>query len=100
MPNDGNGKLYATVIADNGNDIDVIRVTDIVFLKYMSEGIMKSGMLSVDFVYSSSLSIINYLDVQYGDQQIEKYVEGNPNVLRNIDSYLRNNLLFHEYNIK
>jgi hypothetical protein len=83
-----------------GNNIDIICVTDLVFLRYMSEGIMHSGMLTVEFEYSSSLCSINYLDVEYSDPQMRKHVEENPNVLRNIDSHLRNNLLFQEYSIK
>ena len=75
-------------------------MTDLVFLRYMSEGIMHSGMLTVEFEYSSSLCSINYLDVEYSDPQMRKHVEENPNVLRNIDSHLRNNLLFQEYSIK
>jgi hypothetical protein len=57
-------------------------------------------MLTVDFEYSSSLSSINYLDVQYSDPEMRKLVEDNRNVMRNIDSHLRNNLLYQEYSIK
>ena len=69
------------------------------FLGIMSEGIIHSGTLAIEFEYSSSHCSINYLDVQYGDPQMRKHVEGNPNVLRNIDSHLRNNLLYQEYRI-
>ena len=92
LPNDRNGTLL-------GNNNDMMCMTDIVFLRYMSEGIMHSGMLAVEFEYSSNLCSINYLDVQYSDSRMRKQVEGNPNVLRNIDSHLRNNLLYQEYNI-
>ncbi len=71
----------------------------IVFVSYMSEGIMHSGTLAVEFEYSSNLCSINYLDVQFSDPQMRKHVEENPNVLRNIDSHLRNNMLYQEYNI-
>lgn len=74
-------------------------MTDIVFLRYLSDGIIHSGMLAIEFEYSSSHCSINYLDVIYSDPQMRKYVEGNPNALRNIDSYLRNNLLYQEYSI-
>ena len=74
-------------------------MTDIVFLRYMSEGIIHSGMLTVEFEYSSRLCSINYLDVEYSAPQMRKHVEENPNVLRNIDSHLRNNLLYQEYSI-
>jgi hypothetical protein len=82
-----------------GDNNDIICMTDIVFLRYTSESIIHSGMLTVEFEYSSSLCSINYLDVQYGDPQMRKHVEGNPNVLRNIDSHLRNNLLYQESSI-
>ena len=92
LPNNRNGTLL-------GNNNDMICMTDIVFLRYMSEGIIHSGMLTVEFEYSSTLCSINYLDVEYGDSELRKHVEGNPNVLRNIDSHLRNNQAYHEYSI-
>ena len=82
------------------SDNDKICMTDIVFLRYLSDGIIHSGTLAIEFEYSSSHCSINYLDVQYDDPQMRKHVEGNPNVLRNIDSHLRNNLLHQEYSIK
>ena len=96
LPHTRNGTLLGML----GNNNDIICMTDLVFLRYMSEGIMHSGMLTVEFEYSSNLCSINYLDVEYSDPQMRKHVEENPNVLRNIDSHLRNNLLFQEYSIK
>jgi hypothetical protein len=96
LSNNGNDTLNAT---SSGNYNDRICMTDIIFLRYMSEGIVHSGTLAVEFEYSSSLCSINYLDVQYSDPQMRKHVEGNPNVLRNIDSHLRNNILYQEYSI-
>ncbi len=81
-----------------GNDNDIICMTDIMFLKYLVEGITHSGMLTVEFEYSSSRCTINYLDVHFSDPEIRQQVEGNRYVLRNIDSYLRNKLLNQEYN--
>lgn len=96
FPKNGNATFRASIERDN----DKISMTHVVFLKYMSEGIMHSGMLTVEFEYSSNLSSINYLDVQYSDPRMRKHVEGNPTVMRNIDSHLRNNLLYQEYYIK
>jgi hypothetical protein len=96
LSNNGNDTLNAT---SSGNYNDRIWMTDIIFLRYMSEGIVHSGTLAMEFEYSSSLCSINYLDVQYSDPQMRKHVEGNPNVLRNIDSHLRNNILYQEYSI-
>ena len=97
LPNNGNDYLFHST--SSGNYIDKICMTDIVFLRYLSDGVIHSGTLAIEFEYSSSLCSINYLDVQYSDPQMRKHVEGNPNVLRNIDSHLRNNLLYQEYSI-
>jgi hypothetical protein len=65
LPNSRNDTLL------RGND--KICLTDIVFLRNMSEGIVQSGMLAIEFEYSSNLSSINYLNVQYSDPQMRKY---------------------------
>ena len=70
-----------------------------VFLKYIVDAVTKSGMITIEFEYSSSHLAINYLDVAFSDDDLRKHVEGNPRVLRNIDSYLRNRLLYQEYNL-
>ena len=93
------------MLPNNRNDTlssnnDKICLTDIVFLKYTSEGIVQTGMLTIEFEYSSSQGSLNYIEVEYSDPRMRKYVEGNPNVMRNIDSHLRNNLLYEEYNIR
>ena len=96
LSHNGNETLNAT---SSGNHNDRICMAEIIFLRYMSEGIIHSGTLAVEFEYSSSLCSINYLDVQYSDPQMRKHVEENANVLRNIDSHLRNNILYQEYSI-
>jgi|SRR5262245_7559082 len=75
----------------------LLALTDMIFLRYDSEGRSKTGTIIVEYEYSSSDCSINYLNVQYSDPQLSKHVEGNPRVLRNIDSYLRNKLLKLEH---
>ena len=77
------------------NAHDRICLTEVVFLKYADT---KDGDICIEFEYVSSDSSINYLEVSYSHADMEKYVEGNPNVLRNIDAYLRNKLLQKEFN--
>jgi hypothetical protein len=72
-----------------------ICITDIVFLKYEES---KAGNISVKFEYIPSDCSLNYLEIDYSDYGLEKYVEGNPYVRRNIDAYLRNKLLKDEFN--
>ena len=74
-------------------DNTTICMTEMVFLKYIVDAVTKSGMITIEFEYSSSHLTINYLDVEFSDNDLRKHVEGNPRVLRNIDSYLRNKLL-------
>ncbi len=78
-----NGTSHTTSL---GNGNDTICMTDIVFLKYPVDGITRSGMLTIEFEYSSSRCSINYLDIKYSDPELSKHVECNPRVLRNIDS--------------
>ena len=96
FPQNGNAMFHAI---SSGSDNDRISITHVVSLRYMSEGIIHSGTLAIEIEYSFSHCSINYLDVQYSDLRTRKQVEGNVNVLRNIDSYLRNVLLYQEYTI-
>jgi len=82
-----------TVSRDNAGNR--ICLTHVIFLKYTGA---KDGNIFLEFEYIPSDSSINYLEVGYSNPDLEKYVEGNPNVLRNIDAYLRNKLLEREFN--
>lgn len=59
-----------------------------------------SGILSVEFDYDSEDGSMKYRDIHYSDPRLLKHIEGNPQVMKNIDSYLRKNLLESEYGIK
>jgi hypothetical protein len=71
-----------------------ICLTDMVFFKY---GDSKAGSVCVEFEYFLLDSSINYLDICYSDPDLERYVEGNQFVLKNIDAYIRNKLLKQEF---
>lgn len=59
-----------------------------------------SGILSVEFDYYSEDGSMKYRDINYSDKRLIKHIEGNPQVMKNIDSYLRKNLLESEYGIE
>jgi hypothetical protein len=80
---------------DSRQEHDRICITDMVFLKY---GDSKVGSICVEFEYFQSDNSINYLDICYSDPELEQQVEGNPIVLKNVDAYIRNNLLKQEFN--
>ena len=59
-----------------------------------------SGILTVEFDYFSDDGSIKYHDMHYSNPKLIKHIEGNPRVMKNIDSYLRKNLLESEYGLK
>ncbi len=59
-----------------------------------------SGILSIEFDYYPYDGNIKYCDIHYSDPRLIKHIEGNPGVMKNIDAYLRKNLLESEYGIK
>jgi hypothetical protein len=59
-----------------------------------------SGILTIEFDYYSYDGSIKYRDIQYSDPRLINHIEGNPTVMKNIDSYLRKNLLESEYGFK
>ena len=73
---------------------------DMISLTYPDEtGSARSGILTIELRFTPSSMRIEYLDVQYSDTRLERQVESNPRVLKNIDAYLRNKLLKLQYNI-
>jgi hypothetical protein len=59
-----------------------------------------SAILSIEFDYYPYDGNIKYRDIHYSDPRLIKHIEGNPGVMKNIDAYLRKNLLESEYGIK
>lgn len=59
-----------------------------------------SAILSIEFDYYQYDGNIKYRDIHYSDPRLIKHIEGNPAVMKNIDAYLRKNLLESEYGIK
>jgi hypothetical protein len=59
-----------------------------------------SGILSIEFDYYLYDGNIKYRDIHYSNPRLIKHIEGNPHVMKNIDAYLRKNLLESEYGIK
>ena len=59
-----------------------------------------SGILTVEFDYYSDDGSIKYRDLHYSNPRLIKHIEGNPTVMKNIDAYLRKNLLESEYGLK
>jgi hypothetical protein len=78
---------------------DSFHFTEMISINYGDICSVKSGVVTLQIEYSpSDLSII-YSDVKYSDKEIEKRIETNPHVMKNIDSYLRKKMLTLESNL-
>ncbi|MFL6511259.1 MAG: hypothetical protein ACJ700_08745 [Nitrososphaera sp.] len=49
----------------------------------------KPSKIIIDYQFYPSSGSIDYVDVRYTDRELKSKVETNPEMMRNIDSYLR-----------
>ena len=77
-----------------------IRLSHLIAFNVKENDTVISGILTIEFEYYSSDGSIKYRDMRYSDPRLIKHIEGNPRVMKNIDSYLRKNLLEAEYGFK
>jgi hypothetical protein len=49
----------------------------------------KASKIVIEYQYYPSSGSIDYVDVRYTDKQLQSNVEGNPEMMKNIDNYLR-----------
>jgi len=89
---------------DNDDKKDIktkpIRFSHLMAFNIKEENNEISGILSVEFDYYHKDGSMKYRDINYSDKRLIKHIEGNPQVMKNIDSYLRKNLLESEYGVK
>jgi hypothetical protein len=83
-----------------GKIIRPIRLSHLIAFNIKENDNEISGILTIEFEYYSSDGSIKYRDMHYSDPRLIKHIEGNPRVMKNIDSYLRKNLLESEYGFK
>ena len=83
-----------------GNNIRPIRLSHLIAFNIKENDDEISGILTIEFEYYSSDGSIKYHDMRYSDPRLIKHIEGNPRVMKNIDSYLRKSLLESEYGFK
>ena len=88
-----NTKKYKKIAKLNSNTINLY---DLIAIKFPGEGEILSGFITIKYRYNPNNGIITYSDIKYSDKRMEKYLEDNPNVIRNIDSYLKNKMLESE----
>ncbi len=84
----------------HGKIIRPIRLSHFIAFNIKENDNEISGILTIEFEYYSSDGSIKYHDMHYSDPRLIKHIEGNPRVMKNIDSYLRKRLLESEYGFK
>lgn len=77
----------------------LIRFYDVVALSFKDNNEILSAFITLEYMYNTRNGSIKYVDIKYSDRRLEKHIEQNPNVIRNVDSYLRNKMLKLEYDI-
>ena len=85
------------VFGDKG---EPLRLSHLIAFNVIEDAEHISGILTVEFDYYSDDGSIKYRDLHYSNPRLIKHIEGNPRVMKNIDSFLRKNLLESEYGLK
>ncbi|TLX66948.1 MAG: hypothetical protein E6L03_08115 [Thaumarchaeota archaeon] len=80
--------------------VEPTKLTHLIAFNIKENNNLISGILTIEFDYYSSDGRIKYSHIQYSDPRLIKHIEGNPIVMKNIDSYIRKNLLESEYGFK
>jgi len=76
-----------------------IKLYDLIAIKFPSEGKILSGFITIEYKYNPQKVTITYSNIKYSDKRMETYLEKNPNVIRNIDSFLKNKMLETEFKL-
>jgi hypothetical protein len=76
-----------------------IKLYDLIAIKFPSEGKILSGFITIEYKYNPQKITITYSNIKYSDKRMEAYLEKNPSVIRNIDSYLKNKMLESEFKL-
>ena len=80
------------------NDVS-IKLYDLVAIKFPSQGKILSGFITIEYIYNPKELTITYSNIKYSDNRMEDYLERNPNVIKNIDSYLKNKMIESEFKV-
>jgi hypothetical protein len=85
------------VFGDRG---EPLRLSHLIAFNVIEDAEHITGILTVEFDYYSVDDSIKYREMHYSNPKLIKHIEGNPTVMKNIDAYLRKNLLESEYGLK
>ncbi|HJU33858.1 MAG TPA: hypothetical protein VJ695_01925 [Nitrososphaera sp.] len=60
----------------------------------------KTSKIVIEYQYYPSNGIIDYVDVRYTDKQLQSKVESDPEMMKNIDNYVRKALTERSINFQ
>jgi hypothetical protein len=99
-------KLQTKIVSDIKNNkktehlqSNSIKLYDLIAIKFPSEGKILSGFITIEYKYNPQKITITYSNIKYSDKRMAAYLEKNPSVIRNIDSYLKNKMLESEFKL-
>jgi hypothetical protein len=84
----------------SGDRVEPLRLSHLIAFNVKEDDEHISGILTVELDYYSDDGSIKYRAMHYSNPRLIKHIEGNPRVMKNIDSFLRKNLLESEYGLK
>jgi hypothetical protein len=62
------------------------------FIKYEEGGRSETGLIKIKFSYNTEDDTLDYAGIEYSDNNIQSYIERNPNILSEIDFQMNNEL--------
>jgi hypothetical protein len=62
-------------------------IWDTILLKYFLSGEPKFGVINLNFSYDFGKDELDYLHIDYSDEDIKSLVENNPSILSKIESF-------------
>ena len=96
---DTHTKLVSNIKSNKNNKSNSIKLYDLIAIKFPSGGKILSGFITIEYKYNPQKVTITYSNIKYSDKRMEAYLEKNPNVIRNIDSFLKNKMLESEFKL-
>ncbi|MDQ5868136.1 MAG: hypothetical protein M3530_00240 [Thermoproteota archaeon] len=79
---------------------DPMRLHEIISFKFKKNHESKLGIASFEYDYFPDQAKVRYVKVEYSDKEIQESIENYPNVMRNIDSHIREKLMGLEFGLK
>jgi len=73
-------------------NIILSKLSKLIFLKYNEKGEPKTGIIKIKFNYNTGADRLDYSGIDYGDNNIQAFVERNPYVLNKIDFQMNGQL--------